>query len=144
MQSMTKTNEGMGARESFVGGGNTCVICSCGRPVWWYIEMPPVCPWCLRELRSASRDTARTTSRSELEDLILAMEVEMRFQDVQKMAKGLGVNPYRKKKMELIQAIQGAEENIPCFGTDRVNDCGEQSCLWRTDCLKVNGNAVQL
>jgi hypothetical protein len=98
---MTKTNEGMGARESFVGGGNTCVICSCGRPVWWYIEMPPVCPWCLRELRSESRDTARTTSRSELEDLILAMEVEMRFQDVQKMAKGLGVNPYRKKKMEL-------------------------------------------
>lgn len=63
----------------------------------------------------------------------------MRFQDIQKMAKGLGLKPYRMKKTDLIQSIQGAEKNIPCFDTARVNECGEEGCLWRDDCRKLNG-----
>lgn len=59
----------------------------------------------------------------------------MRFQDIQKMAKGLGVKPYRMKKVEMIRAIQDAENSVPCYGTKRVNDCGEPQCLWRNDCL---------
>ena len=39
------------------------------------------------------------------------------------------------KKAELIQAIQKAENNIPCFGTAN-GDCDQDKCLWRSDCLK--------
>ena len=144
MNTTSERNTRIGSHGSFTGSGNTCVTCTCGKPVWWYIEMPPICPWCLRELKDETCETAYSRPRSELNDLIIEMELKMRFQEVQKMAKSLGVNPYRKKKIELIQAIQGAEDNVPCFGTARINDCGEQQCLWKDDCLKVNGSPVGL
>lgn len=62
----------------------------------------------------------------------------MKFNDIQKMAKQLGINTYRMKKTEMISAIQRAENNIECFGTSRVEYCAEMSCLWREDCLLMN------
>lgn len=79
-----------------------------------------------------------------VEGALLKMEVTMRFQEIQKMAKGLGLKPYRMKKMELIHAIQGVERNIPCFGTQRVYNCQEEECLWRADCIKLNGNGLKM
>lgn len=64
----------------------------------------------------------------------------MRFQEIQRMAKEMDVNTFRMKKMDMIQAIQRKENNIDCFGTTRVDSCGEQACLWKRDCLSLNNN----
>ncbi len=64
----------------------------------------------------------------------------MTFQEIRKMAKGMGVNPYRKKKVEIIRGIQQTENNIDCFATDRMDYCKEHECLWRTDCLASNNH----
>ena len=39
-------------------------------------------------------------------------------------------------KIELVREIQKAEGNIPCFATERANNCDEKNCIWREDCLK--------
>ena len=62
----------------------------------------------------------------------------MRFQDIQKMAKDMGIYTYRMKKTDIIQAIQREEKNIECFGTKRVDICQEEACSWRSDCLTLN------
>ncbi len=65
----------------------------------------------------------------------------MNFQEIRKMAKTMDVKTHRMKKTDLIRAIQKAEENIDCYGSDRAHNCLEQKCLWRSDC--VNGVANQ-
>ena len=65
-------------------------------------------------------------------------EGKMRFQDIRKMAKDMDVNTYRMRKTDVIRAIQDAENNIECYGTERVSSCDEQACLWRSDCLTLN------
>ena len=62
----------------------------------------------------------------------------MKFNEIQKMAKGMGINTFKMKKIEMIKSIQGAENNIECFGTSRVEYCEELACLWRDDCLSLN------
>ncbi|MBN1843220.1 MAG: Rho termination factor N-terminal domain-containing protein [Deltaproteobacteria bacterium] len=64
----------------------------------------------------------------------------MRFQEIQKMAKEMGINTYRMKKADIIQGIQRKESNIDCYGTSRVDYCEEARCLWRSDCLSSNSN----
>ena len=62
----------------------------------------------------------------------------MKYSDIQKMAKNMGINTYQMKKNDMILAIQRAENNIECFGTVRVEYCQELSCLWREDCVSLN------
>jgi hypothetical protein len=63
----------------------------------------------------------------------------MKFQEIRNMAKGMGINKYNNmKKIDLIRAIQKAENNIDCYGTQRVDSCQEETCLWRSDCLALN------
>ena len=62
----------------------------------------------------------------------------MKFQDIRKMAKGMDIYTYRMKKTDVIHAIQEAENNIECYGTERIGSCDEQECLWRSDCLALN------
>ncbi len=64
----------------------------------------------------------------------------MRFQEIQKMAKGMGINTYKMKKTDIIRTIQRKENNIDCYGTDRVDHCQEERCFWRSDCL-TSGNS---
>jgi hypothetical protein len=59
----------------------------------------------------------------------------MTFNQVRKVAKEMGVNTNRLKKTDVIRAIQKAEHNIDCYGSERVDECMEESCLWRTDCI---------
>ena len=54
------------------------------------------------------------------------------------MAKDMGINTFRMKKTDIIQFIQREENNIDCFGTERVAHCEELGCLWRDDCLSLN------
>ena len=62
----------------------------------------------------------------------------MRFQDLRKMANDMDINTYKMKKVDIIHAIQTAENNIDCYGTERVDSCQEQACLWKNDCLSLN------
>jgi hypothetical protein len=62
---------------------------------------------------------------------------QMKMTDIRKRAKELGIKSSRMKKVDLIRSIQASEDNIPCFGTERVQYCGEEGCLWRDDCLKI-------
>ena len=59
----------------------------------------------------------------------------MNWNEVRKIAKSMNINIHRMKKPDMIRAIQYAERNIPCFGTERVNNCHEAGCLWRADCM---------
>ena len=68
----------------------------------------------------------------------------MKYRDIQKMAKALGVNSFAMKKAELIRAIQRAEHNPECFGTDRVEYCRELSCLWREHCIALQVQGLPL
>lgn len=61
----------------------------------------------------------------------------MKMADIRKRATELGLKSSRMKKVDLIRSIQTSEDNIPCFGTERVQYCGEEACLWRDDCLKI-------
>jgi hypothetical protein len=42
------------------------------------------------------------------------------------------------KKTDVIRAIQRAENNIECYGTQRVDMCDEDACLWRNDCISLD------
>lgn len=35
----------------------------------------------------------------------------------------------------IIRAIQRADGNRDCFGTDEASQCEQRNCLWRGDCL---------
>ncbi len=61
----------------------------------------------------------------------------MKFNEIRKMAKGMGINTYKMKKTAMIRAIQKAEENIECYATERVQYCDEGACLWRDTCSSV-------
>ena len=61
----------------------------------------------------------------------------MNFNEIRKMAKNMSINTYRMKKMDMIRAIQRAENNIECYGTQRVENCHEDGCLWRNECFSL-------
>jgi len=54
---------------------------------------------------------------------------KMNFNAIRKMATTMNINTYRMKKIDIIRAIQRAENNIECYGTQRVNNCDEDACL---------------
>ena len=68
---------------------------------------------------------------------VLPGRIKMKLTEVKGIAKGMGLKTGNLKKAELIRSIQSAESNIPCFGTERVQYCGEEGCLWRDDCLNT-------
>jgi hypothetical protein len=58
----------------------------------------------------------------------------MNIQQIKVIAKEAGVKSTNLKKIELVQAIQTAEGNEPCFGTGKSAVCGQSMCLWKEDC----------
>ena len=56
--------------------------------------------------------------------------------EIKMKAKALGINPGKMRKMELIHAIQRAEQCTPCYGHSNGN-CPWLQCCWRGDCLKI-------
>jgi len=65
-------------------------------------------------------------------------EGKMRFQEIRRIAKDMGIGTYRMNKTDVIRAIQKEENNIECYGTERVEICQEEACLWKSDCLLLN------
>jgi hypothetical protein len=65
----------------------------------------------------------------------------MKFQDLRAMGKAMGINTFQMGKTDLIQTIQRMENNVDCYGSRRVENCGEMACLWRVDCILINKSA---
>lgn len=58
----------------------------------------------------------------------------MNMEEIRKIARQLKVKSAKLKKHELVQAIQLAEGNNPCYNTSISTFCNQQSCCWREDC----------
>ena len=58
----------------------------------------------------------------------------MKVEEIRQIAGIKGIKVGKMKKAELVQAIQLAEENVPCFDTGSVGVCDQRTCLWREDC----------
>ena len=58
----------------------------------------------------------------------------MKIDAIKKIARQHHLKPAKANKGELIRAIQQAEGNSACFGSNSVNECGQLNCLWREDC----------
>jgi len=60
----------------------------------------------------------------------------MKMIQIKKYAGKKGVHSGKMKKAELIRAIQAAEGNPTCYGSERKSYCQEANCLWESDCKK--------
>lgn len=58
----------------------------------------------------------------------------MNMTKVRSKAKSLGLKTGKMKKEELIQTIQKAEGNAPCYKPS-PKDCDQVACCWRADCI---------
>jgi hypothetical protein len=54
--------------------------------------------------------------------------------EIQVIAKEMGLKASKIKKADLVRMIQKAENNNPCFQTGAANSCGQENCLWLSDC----------
>lgn len=63
---------------------------------------------------------------------------KMTMPQIKEKAKGLGINPGKMKKAELIHAIQRSEGNNQCFGTAQ-GWCQYTNCCFYGDCVKKSG-----
>ncbi|MBU0700392.1 SAP domain-containing protein [bacterium] len=60
----------------------------------------------------------------------------MKLNEIKNKAKGLEITPGKMKKENLIREIQREEGNFECFGMAVNNECDQEVCCWREDCLK--------
>ena len=58
----------------------------------------------------------------------------MNMTEVKTIAKKRGITLGKLKKEELIRTIQLTEGNPQCFNTNFSKRCGQDECLWRSDC----------
>ena len=58
----------------------------------------------------------------------------MKIDEIKGIAKRHNLKLGKANKSELVRAIQQAEGNLPCFGSNSANACGQFNCLWRADC----------
>jgi hypothetical protein len=63
-------------------------------------------------------------------------EKSLTMTEIRIKAKGLGLNPGKMNKTEIIHTIQAAEGYSPCYGRSN-GQCPQTNCCWRADCLKV-------
>lgn len=62
----------------------------------------------------------------------------MKVKDIQAIAKTMKLKVTKLNKAQLIHLIQKEEGNFECYATPAVVSCGQEGCLWRSDCLKAN------
>lgn len=58
----------------------------------------------------------------------------MKLEEIKEIAKQHSIKVGKLKKAELIRAIQQAEGNEACFEAGKSAECGQEGCLWRSDC----------
>lgn len=60
----------------------------------------------------------------------------MTMTEIKQKARNVGINPGKMKKVHLVRAIQTAEGNTPCYGTNDGN-CPWTECCFMPDCARV-------
>jgi len=59
----------------------------------------------------------------------------MKMDEIRKKAQKMGIDVRgKRKKADLIRAIQVQEGNLPCFDSG-FDACDQVRCCWREDCL---------
>ena len=58
----------------------------------------------------------------------------MKMNEVQGLARSLGIKSSGKNKAELIRQIQRKQGNFDCFGSAE-DFCDQDNCLFRSSCL---------
>ena len=58
----------------------------------------------------------------------------MKRNELERLAKSLGIKSIGKNKADLIKQIQRKQGNFDCFGS-AVDYCDQFSCLFRASCL---------
>ncbi len=58
----------------------------------------------------------------------------MNMTEIRTIAKDRGIKYGKMNKTELIQTMQKQEGNPACFNTGQEGNCGQDQCLWITDC----------
>lgn len=59
----------------------------------------------------------------------------MTVNEIKKIAEQHHLKPGKANKRDLIRKIQQTEGNLPCFGSNISQACGQHHCLWRADCV---------
>jgi hypothetical protein len=59
----------------------------------------------------------------------------MKLEEIKEIAKQYDIKTGKLKKVDLVRAIQQAENNEVCFETGLANNCGQDTCLWREVCV---------
>ena len=59
----------------------------------------------------------------------------MKLDEIKEIAKLHNIKAGKMKKAELVRAIQQAENNDICFEAGKADNCGQDACLWRGDCV---------
>jgi hypothetical protein len=59
----------------------------------------------------------------------------MKLEEIKEIAQQHGIKTGKMKKAELIRTIQSAERNEQCFEAGKADNCGQDACLWRSDCV---------
>lgn len=62
----------------------------------------------------------------------------MKITEIKALAESRGIKPGKAKKSELIRSIQKAEGNSNCFASGISDECGQDLCLWRHDCIDAD------
>lgn len=58
----------------------------------------------------------------------------MNIDKIREIARQHQINPDGLSHTDLIRSIQGEEGNVNCYATSYVSECGQNQCLWRSDC----------
>jgi hypothetical protein len=58
----------------------------------------------------------------------------MKLDEIKGIARQFDIKAGKLKKVDLVRAIQQAENNPVCFETGAADNCGQCACLWREDC----------
>ncbi len=65
----------------------------------------------------------------------------MNMKQVRKKAAKMGIKAGKRRKVDLIRAMQIQEGNSPCLQTGN-DSCVQVDCCWRSDCLPAGGNSM--
>jgi hypothetical protein len=87
---------------------------------------------------AAKRKAIKPEKAEDICELAISTEEDtknMLLQDIEAIAKTIGVVAGDLNRIELVRAIQRAEGYSDCFMTDRVRTCGQMNCLWYQECV---------
>jgi hypothetical protein len=59
----------------------------------------------------------------------------MKWEDIIAITQKYNIKVSSLNKATLIQSIQRAEGDVPCFAVGRASECGQLNCIWKEDCI---------